>query len=134
IGPIVGRRGKDLAAKRLFVEMPGSALASAFDTYARVVETGEAARVELSCAHDGAPQTYPAIAVAPGHGVGVTLHDITEHKRTEAERAQLLEQEQRARQHAEQLNRLKDEFVATVSHELRTPLQSILGWARILRT
>ncbi|WP_438025947.1 hybrid sensor histidine kinase/response regulator [Sorangium sp. So ce233] len=133
-GPIVGGRGKDLEGKRLSVEMPGSALASAFGTYARVVETGEAARVELFCAHEGAPQTFRAIAVALGDGVGISFHDITEQKRTEAERAQLLEQEQRARQHAEQLNRLKDEFLATVSHELRTPLQSILGWARILRT
>ncbi|MGK4008835.1 PAS domain-containing protein [Sorangium sp. So ce1036] len=134
IGPIVGGRGKDLEGKRLLVEMPGSALASALDTYARVVETGEATRVEISCAHDGAPRIFRAIAVALGDGVGVTFHDITEQKRTDAERAQLLEQEQRARQHAEQLNRLKDEFLATVSHELRTPLQSILGWARILRT
>ncbi|WP_437326359.1 PAS domain-containing hybrid sensor histidine kinase/response regulator [Sorangium sp. So ce381] len=133
-GPIVGGRGKDLEGKRLSVEVPGSALASAFDAYARVVETGEPARVELFCAHEGAPRTFRAIAVALGDGVGISFHDITEQKRTDAERAQLLEQEQRARQHAEQLNRLKDEFLATVSHELRTPLQSILGWARILRT
>ncbi|WP_437983153.1 PAS domain-containing hybrid sensor histidine kinase/response regulator [Sorangium sp. So ce117] len=133
-GPIVGGRGKDLEGKRLLIEVPGSALASAFDAYARVVETGEPARVELFCAHDGAPRTFRAIAVALGDGVGLSFHDITEEKRTDAERAQLLQHEQRARQHAEQLNRLKDEFLATVSHELRTPLQSILGWARILRT
>ncbi|WP_237244795.1 MULTISPECIES: PAS domain-containing protein [Sorangium] len=133
-GPIVGGRGKDLEGKRLLVEMQGSSLASAFDTYAKVVEAGEAARVEISCAHEGAPQTFRAIAVALGDGVGISFHDITEQKRSEAERVQLLEQEQRARQHAEQLNKLKDEFLATVSHELRTPLQSILGWARILRT
>ncbi|WP_437675612.1 PAS domain-containing protein [Sorangium sp. So ce131] len=133
-GPIVGGRGKDLEGKRLSQEMPGSALAGAFATYTRVVETGEAARVEIACAHEGAPQIFRAIAVALGDGVGISFHDITEQKRSEAERAQLLDQEQRARQHAEQLNRLKDEFLATVSHELRTPLQSILGWARILRT
>jgi len=33
---------------------------------------------------------------------------------------------------AEELNRLKDEFLATVSHELRTPLAAVLGWARML--
>jgi PAS domain S-box-containing protein len=33
---------------------------------------------------------------------------------------------------AEDLSRLKDEFLATLSHELRTPLSAILGWARLL--
>jgi CheY-like chemotaxis protein len=31
-----------------------------------------------------------------------------------------------------EMNRLKDEFVATVSHELRTPLSAILGWTQVL--
>jgi PAS domain S-box-containing protein len=35
---------------------------------------------------------------------------------------------------ADELNRLKDEFLATLSHELRTPLSAILGWSRMLST
>jgi PAS domain S-box-containing protein len=34
--------------------------------------------------------------------------------------------------HADELNRFKDEFLATLSHELRTPLSAVLGWARML--
>jgi PAS domain S-box-containing protein len=33
---------------------------------------------------------------------------------------------------AAELNRLKDEFLATLSHELRTPLSAVLGWSRML--
>ena len=36
--------------------------------------------------------------------------------------------------HAQDANRLKDDFLATLSHELRTPLNALLGWAQILRS
>lgn len=96
-----------------------------------------------------------AVRDAEGNLVGFAkvTRDLSERKRHEEERVQRAraeearrlaeesEQRQRAlaatlrdaRDKAEQLTRLKDEFLATVSHELRTPLSAILGWGRMLQ-
>ncbi|GAP94122.1 two-component hybrid sensor and regulator [Leptolyngbya sp. NIES-2104] len=62
-----------------------------------------------------------------------TCTDIEPQKQIEQARLQLLEQEQTAREQAENANRIKDEFLAVLSHELRSPLNPILGWTRLLQ-
>ncbi|HHW4683763.1 MAG TPA: PAS domain-containing sensor histidine kinase [Xylella sp.] len=58
--------------------------------------------------------------------------DVTERREIELAREQLLKSERAARNEAENMARLKDEFLSTLSHELRTPLTTILGWSELL--
>ncbi len=81
-----------------------------------------------------------SLTVSPIHNVAGRIvgaskiaRDISERRRVEQERELLLAREQAARNQAEVLNRLKDEFLATISHELRAPLNAILGWSTLLR-
>jgi PAS domain S-box-containing protein len=60
--------------------------------------------------------------------------DVTERRRLERARAELLGRERAARAQAEEANLAKDDFLATLSHELRTPLNAMLGWVRVLQS
>ena len=70
---------------------------------------------------------------SPSAGRVWSFRDITEVKRLEADRHELLLSERAARTEAEKLGYLKDEFLTTLSHELRTPLTAILGWCHIIQ-
>lgn len=67
-------------------------------------------------------------------GASKIARDISDRRRAEAEREELMESERAARTAAERANRSKDEFLATLSHELRTPLNAMLGWSQLMRT
>ncbi|HKR13900.1 MAG TPA: ATP-binding protein [Pyrinomonadaceae bacterium] len=83
-------------------------------------------------ASDDQPREWTKEEVSLLQTVAERTWTAVEKLRAEAEREQLLQREQEARDAAEKANQLKDEFLATLSHELRNPLNVILGYSELL--
>jgi PAS domain S-box-containing protein len=85
---------------------------------------------EVPIDDSGAP-----IKSAEGKIMGAVLicRDISDRRRSERERAQLLAAERASREHAEAASRSKDQFLAILSHELKTPLTAVFGWVQLLK-
>lgn len=103
--------------------------------YGNVALTGEPARFENGS--EAMNRWFDVYACRLGEPsarkVAIVFKDISDRKRIEQEREQLLQREQAARSAAETANRIKDEFLAVLSHELRSPLNPILGWSKLLQ-
>jgi signal transduction histidine kinase len=60
------------------------------------------------------------------------LETLANHMGVSLENARLIDELKRSLARLTELNRLKDDFVASISHELRTPLTSIHGYVDLL--
>ncbi len=60
------------------------------------------------------------------------VNDITDRKRVEDEREQLIAQLQDANEKLQSIDKMKTSFIAMVSHELRTPLTTIKAFVELL--
>ncbi|MDZ8236157.1 MAG: PAS domain S-box protein [Nostoc sp. ChiQUE01a] len=114
---------------------------SARNIFLGATDRQEPFRLEYRLRHKDGEYHWAIDAASPWFGVDNefkgyigSVIDISDRKRAEQEREQLLAREQAAREEAERANRVKDEFLAIVSHELRSPLNPILGWSKLLQT
>lgn len=120
------------AVEALFRRRAGDLIGSPFGFPLVAGET-----TELDVLDSGGAATVAEMRVVATEWEGeraylAVLRDITERKRAEAARAQLLH-EQVARAEAEHALRQHDEFLAIASHELKTPLSTMSATVQLLR-
>jgi PAS domain S-box-containing protein len=115
---LLGRPAHELVGRRVATVLPGH-----WDTphllagLTAVVETGEPADIEFALHPNQRTHWYHNSVAKMDDGVVVWFADITERKRVESE--------------LRDVDRRKDEFLATLAHELRNPLAPIRQAAAI---
>lgn len=124
---------------RSIVDVLPPEVASAFESsHRRVIAERAPLEFEEVVSHADDIRTYTSIktplfddAGQPAGIVGVAT-DITERKRAEDERAELLRREREARLAAEAATQVRDEFLSVAAHELKTPVTGLRTMAQII--
>jgi PAS domain S-box-containing protein len=127
-----GYRAEEMIGKPILATIPPERR-SDFPTILEAIRRGErVAHFETERVRKDGRRIHVSLTVSPirdesGRVIGASkiARDVTERKRLEAEREQLLGIAQRACAEAEAASRSKDEFLATLSHELRNPLSAV---------
>ena len=110
----------------LDVALPEEIKKSGFKKMQEALETGDIVTDEMALEVPDGIRYFEARYIPIGKDeVLDIIRDITDRKQDE-------ENLRKAKEAAEQSNKIKSEFISNISHEIRTPLNSIIGFSEML--
>ncbi|MGE3609328.1 MAG: ABC transporter substrate-binding protein [Bacteriovoracaceae bacterium] len=76
--------------------------------------------------------SFAPLRTQEGMLISCVIRDITERKKIEFERLELLKKEHQARKVAEDSIRMREEILAMISHDLKNPLSVVMGCTELI--
>jgi len=127
VSAMLGYTSEEMKSKTIADISPPNKIEEYFKFFKQILNEGKGyTEIELLKKDGNYISTDLNAVILPDGTIYGSCRDITERKQTESELI-------KAKEQAEESDRLKSAFLTNMSHEIRTPMNGILGFAELLK-